>query len=138
MKRIIPVFKFLLIFLLGISPNILVAEEATITGSAFYLQRIALPPNAVFEASLEDVSLMDVSAVVLGTVRIEPAGNSPITFTIQYKTDDIEPRHSYNVRGRITIDGKLKFITDTIHPVLIGKDSGDLRLKMIMVKSAGK
>lgn len=130
--------KFFMVPLFSILSNTLHAEPATLTGSAIYRERIALPPNAVFEATLEDVSLMDVPAVILGRVSIDHAVKNPINFTIQYNAEDIKPRRRYNVRGKITVDGKLKFITDTIHPVFTDKDTGGLELKMIMVKTAIK
>ena len=130
----IKISSLFIVLLISILPNILFAEQAVLSGSAYYRERIALPSNAVFEAALEDVSLMDVAAVVLGKVSIEPAGQPPFVFAIEYNTDDIKPGHRYNVRGKITVDGQLKFITDTMHPVLTAKDPGELKLKMIMVK----
>lgn len=118
------------VFLLSSFTNILSAQENTLVGNAMYLERIALPPNAVFEVTLEDVSLMDVASVTLGSTRIDPSGNIPIAFTIKYNTDDIKLGRSYNVRGRITVDGQLWYITDTMHPVLTGKNNGGLTLIM--------
>ena len=133
MYKVSSVVKPIAVLLLGLSANTLVAEEAIINGSAFYRERIALPENAVFEATLEDISLMDVAAEVLGQVTIEPAGRIPIVFAIKYNTNDIKQRHRYNVRGKITVNGKLKFITDTTHPVLTGNSKEELVLKMITV-----
>ncbi len=112
------------------------AGENMITGQAFYKERIVLPPNAVFEAVLEDVSRMDVKAPVLGRVTVEPAGQVPIAFNISYNSDEIKPGHRYNVRGRIMVDGKLMFITDTIHPVLTDNVQDDVSLSMKMIRRA--
>ncbi|MBT5222198.1 MAG: hypothetical protein HOM15_05120 [Gammaproteobacteria bacterium] len=98
-----------------------------ISDTAAYRERVILPSNAVFEATLEGVSLMDV-AVILGPIGAEPVGASPSTFAIEYKTEDIKPGHRDNVGGKITLDGQLKFITDTLHPVLTGKDKGGLKM----------
>ena len=119
--------------IVSIMSSPLAAEEAIIKGSAFYLERIALPENAVFEAILEDVSLMDVPAIVLSSVVIE-SFTIPVNFSIQYNSDEIKQRHRYNVRGKITVDGRLIFITDTAHPVLTGKEQGELKLRMKMVQ----
>ena len=135
-NKMIKILSMFIVIMLSITPNILLAEQAILTGSAYYRERIALPPNAVFEATIEDVSLMDVASVVIGSVSVEPAGQPPFVFAIEYNADDIKPRHRYNVRGKITVDGQLKFITDTMHPVLTGKDQGELKLKMIMVKKS--
>ena len=47
------------------------SEAADVTGSAYYRERMALPPDAVFEAVLLDVSKADVLATVLGRVVID-------------------------------------------------------------------
>jgi hypothetical protein len=44
---------------------------AQVKGTASYRERIALPPDAVFEATLEDVSKADARAEVIGRARIE-------------------------------------------------------------------
>jgi putative lipoprotein len=49
----------------------------TVEGAATYRERIALPPDAVFEAVLEDVSRADAPAKVLGRATINPAGQPP-------------------------------------------------------------
>ena len=69
------------------------AEEGAVRGKASYLERIALPQNAVFEASLEDVSLMDVPSVTVGSTIISPSGQIPISFNIKYDTNIINLDH---------------------------------------------
>ncbi len=109
-----------------------------IRGTAAYRERIALPPNAVFEATLEDVSKADVLAEVLGRARVEPAGQVPIRFEIPYDPSRIQERNSYSVRGRITVDGQLWFTTDRVHPVLTrGHSTGvELQLRRASVSPA--
>lgn len=58
--------------------------DGAVTGTAVYRERIALPPGAVFEATLEDVSLADATAEVLGRARVARAGQVPIAFAISY------------------------------------------------------
>ena len=77
----------------------------TISGTASYRERIALPPEAVFEATLEVVSKADTPAEVIGQVRIEAPDNPPIHFTISYDRGRIEASHTYVVRGRILSSG---------------------------------
>ncbi len=132
MVRFLNYFLFLC---LSIMAKHSVAEEATITGSAFYLERIALPANALFEASLEDVSLMDVPSIQLGKVVINPVGSVPIHFSIHYNSDEIKQGHRYNVRGKIIVDGRLMFITDTAYPVLMETPQAELKLKMKLLPS---
>jgi uncharacterized lipoprotein YbaY/heat shock protein HslJ len=93
-------------------------SEATVTGTATYRERMALPAEAVFEATLEDVSRADAPAEVLGRARMESPGQPPFKFTISYDPARIDPKHRYTVRGRITLGDKLMFTTDTHYPVL--------------------
>ncbi|HEU4634937.1 MAG TPA: YbaY family lipoprotein, partial [Edaphobacter sp.] len=55
-----------------------------IQGTATYRERMALPPDAVFEAALEDVSRVDASGETVGQTRTEQPGNPPFRFSIQY------------------------------------------------------
>jgi putative lipoprotein len=102
-------------------------------GEATYRERMALPPNAIFEATLEDVSRAGGRAEVIGSARIEQPSNPPIPFDIAYDPSRIEPRHSYTVRARILVDGKLLFTTDQHYPVLTGGhgDQVSLLLKRV-------
>lgn len=113
------------------------AQEAVIKGEASYLERMALPQNAVFTATLEDVSLMDVPSVTLGRVAVSPVGQVPIVFKISYNTDDLKKGHRYSVRGKITVDEKLLFSTDTANMVFNGKDDSKLQLLMNRTQRTG-
>jgi uncharacterized lipoprotein YbaY len=92
--------------------------QGAVRGTATFRERMALPPGAVLEATLEDVSKADAAAEVIGRARVENPGNPPIRFEIPYDTSRIDPRMSYAVRARITVDGKPFFITDQHYPVL--------------------
>jgi uncharacterized lipoprotein YbaY len=65
---------------------------AQVKGTATYRERIALTPDAVFEATLEDVSKADAPAVVVGSVRIDKPGQVPIRFEIPYDPARIDQR----------------------------------------------
>src|SRR5919106_5777832 len=95
-------------------------EEARLAGQAMYRERIAMPPGAVFEAVLEDVSRADAPATEIGRVTVDDPGNPPIAFEIPYDPAAIEPGKRYAVRARITVDGKLLFISGAAQPVLAG------------------
>ena len=90
-----------------------------LNGTVAYRQRIALPPNAIIEVSLQDVSKMDVPAEVLDSVQIPSAGRQvPIPFTLHYDPAQIDERYTYTVSARITVDGVLTWISTTQNPVL--------------------
>ncbi len=99
-----------------------------VIGTATYRERMALPPDAVFEATLEDVSKADASAEVIGRVRIERPGNPPIRFEIPYDPARIISSRRYSVRARILVGGKLFFTTDESYPVLTGGRGNEVAL----------
>ncbi len=110
-------------------------EKKAVTGTATYRERIALPPNAVFEATLEDVSLADAAAKVLGRTRVEKPGQPPFQFSIAYDPAAVVANHSYAVRARVTVAGKSMFTTDQHYPVLT-RGNGDT-VTMVMKRVAG-
>jgi putative lipoprotein len=89
-----------------------------IAGTAVLTQELLLPPGAVFEARLEDVSIADARAVELGRTTIAQPGESPIGFTIEFDPGNVDPRHRYAVRAQIRVDGELWFTSDSMYPVL--------------------
>ena len=91
---------------------------AQIRGTATYRERIALPTDAVFDATLEEISRADAPATVLGRARIRQPRSSPIRFEIPFNADRIEPGGRYVVRARILSDGRPLLATDRSYPVL--------------------
>jgi uncharacterized lipoprotein YbaY/heat shock protein HslJ len=108
----------------------------TVTGSVSYRERMALPPNAVLEVQLQDVSLADAPARVIATQRIENPGQVPIAFSLAYDPTAIDPVNRYALQARIEVDDRLWFINDTHTPVLThgGGDTADL----LLVRVAGE
>jgi putative lipoprotein len=96
----------------------LAASAERITGAATYRERIALPPDAAFEAVVEDISAADAPAKLLGSVQFSPAGQVPIRFELPYRDADVQPSHRYGVRVRITQKGRLLYTSTQVHPVL--------------------
>ena len=92
---------------------------ATVTGTVTYLERIALPPDAVVTVTLLDISQQDVAATTIATTEITTGGAQvPIPFTLEYNTQDIVPTNTYGVRADITVGGSPMFVTDTATPVI--------------------
>jgi putative lipoprotein len=46
--------------------------SAKVTGEVLYRERIALPPSAIVNVQLEDVSLADAPSVVIAEQQIDP------------------------------------------------------------------
>jgi uncharacterized lipoprotein YbaY len=95
------------------------AEIGMIEGTVTYLQRIALPDNAIVEVTLEDVSRADAAAPIIAQQIIETNGKQvPIEFALEYDPAALDPAARYNLRARIIEDGKLTWITTRAYPVL--------------------
>ena len=111
------------------------ARQATakVSGSATYRERIALPPGAIFEAVLEDVSLADVAAKRMGEVRIRSIDGVPVQFEISYDPGRIDARFSYSVRASIRVDGRLWATTDQHYPVLTRSSGTDVQLLLRLI-----
>lgn len=110
------------------------AFAGTLRGEAWHRERIALPPEAVFEALLLDVSRADASAEVVGRARLEPAGHPPFRFEIDYDDGAIRPGRRYAVRATVSLGGHPYFTTDRNYPAF---GAGDKPLRMLLVRARG-
>ena len=117
----------------------LIADQSiaqAIQGTATYRERMSLPPAAVFEATLEDVSRADAPATVVATTRVPSPGQPPIAFSISYDQAKIVPDHRYVVRARILLDGKLLFSSDVATPVITAGNPSDVSMTLRRVGAA--
>lgn len=103
----------------------------TITGSALYRERIILPPNAVFEVTLQDVSLADAPAKIIARSDYISGGTVPLRFSLSFDDKVIVPGHSYAVRATIRHEDALLFTTDTHVPAF--ETNGPLTLNLVHV-----
>jgi uncharacterized lipoprotein YbaY len=95
------------------------AGQAEITGTVSYLVRSALPPDAIIQVELQDVSRADAPATTMSEDRI-PSGQHqvPIAFALKFNPSAIHPQHVYAVNARITVEGRLRFTNDRTYLVL--------------------
>lgn len=108
--------------------------SGAITGTVTYLPRIALPPNAVVETSLVDVSRADAPAITLASQQIVAGGRQvPFPFTLPYDAGQIDSRFSYAVQSRITVDGDLQFVTTTRFPVITNGNPTGVEVRVDLV-----
>src|SRR6266498_4184990 len=100
-------------FALGCAPNSQSsAEGGVVSGTVSYRERMALPPDAVIQVQLSDVSLQDAPAPVIAETTVEPEGRQvPLLFELRYDPKKIDPKRSYAVRAGIRSGGQLLFTT---------------------------
>ncbi|CAI8936111.1 hypothetical protein F2A37_05495 [Pseudomonas chlororaphis] len=117
--------------LLGACNSMQPANNASLDGEVFYLQRIALPPAATLSVSLQDVSLADAPAVVLAEQKGPVKGQVPLPFHLSYDPAQVKPGHRYSVSARIELAGKLLFVTTEHNGVkLDGSDPQPLKIRV--------
>ena len=93
--------------------------EGVISGVVTYLNRSALPPVAVIEVQLQDVTIADAPSTVLASQRQVAGGRQvPIPFELAYNPNQIQEGRIYALSVRITIDGALRYINTTLQRVL--------------------
>ena len=93
-------------------------SKSVVSGSVFYRERIALPPDAVITVKLVDVSRADAPAVVLAEEVIKPEASVPVDFVLEYDPAQIDDRMSYAVQARISSGDNLMFTTTEHIPVI--------------------
>ena len=121
--------------LLGACSSMTPAPQAALDGEVFYLQRIALPPGATLEVSLQDVSLADAPAVTLAKQSGPVKGQVPLPFHLSYDPAEVKPGHTYAVSARIEDNGQLLFITTERNSVdLNAKTQQPIRLRVDQVQ----
>jgi putative lipoprotein len=95
------------------------ASASEVSGTVTYLVRMALPPQAVVEVQLQDVSLADAAAKVIAEQKFTLGNRQvPLPFTLKYDPGKIDLKHSYAVRAQISTAGELKFATDQVYKVI--------------------
>ncbi len=124
-------FRFLILAALTGLPSL--AGAAEIQGTAIFRERLALPPKAVFEATLEDVSRADAPGTIIGQTRIDRPKNPPISFRIPFDRQDYDARHRYVVRARITVDGRAMFVTE--QPPRVLERGVDHNVALVLVRA---
>lgn len=115
MKHLLVALLVSVVQLLGIGSAL--ADDGTISLTATYRERIALPADAVIAFELLDVSRADAPSVRLSSqmFRIDRV---PFTAALHFDTAMIDERMSYSVNARILSDGRVMFRTTSSYPVI--------------------
>ncbi len=91
----------------------------TLRGTVSYRQRLALPPDAVVQIIIEDVSHAGGAPESFAEEDVPTRGHQvPIKFEVKYDPAGVNPEHRYQIRAKITSDGRLMFTSTALYPVL--------------------
>jgi putative lipoprotein len=109
------------------------ARMQLVTGTVSLPGHPALPPGAVVEVSLLDVSRADAPAVTVAQKLIENPSTFPVPFVLKFDAAQIDDRMSYSVRAVVRHAGRLLFTTDARYAVLTrgAGSTADLVLKRV-------
>ena len=83
-----------------------------LTGTVTCPARMKLPPNAVLEVQLADVSRADAPAVIIARRTYTSLATPPYAFTLRPDVRQLDSHATYAVQARILVDGKL-FMVNT-------------------------
>lgn len=108
---------------------------ACIGGAITHPEPGTLPEDAVVQVQVQDTSLADAQATVMGEQIITEPGQFPVFYKVCYDPSQIQDNHAYSMSARITdSDGKLLFINDTHIPVITrGNPTDDVEIAVISV-----
>jgi len=132
LKLLLPLVLFALVIAACSSDD---GGEDCVTGAVTYKQRIALPEDAVVQVQIQDTSLADAPAKVIGEQTIESPGQVPIPYEVCYDSSQIEDNHTYTMSARISdSEGNLLWINDTAIPVITnGNPTENVEIPVIQV-----
>lgn len=111
----------------------IIEHMPSVSGHIAFEAQQGLPPGAVLEVQLQDISRADAPALIVAESLIFRPERSPVAFDLQFDPDTIEPGHSYAVTARIQAQGRLLFVTERQFPVLTRGAPGQIDISMIQV-----
>ncbi len=114
------------------------AFSGTLSGEVYYLQRIALPENAVVVVRLMQV-LPDVAPAIASQTIQANGRQQPFTFTLTYDPAKIDPEGTYLAEAVITENGKVRWVPASLNYVLTnGAPQDNVRIQVNQVASVGQ
>jgi putative lipoprotein len=109
--------------------------DAAVVGQVIGPEGAEIPAGAVVHVRLEDVSLADAEAKVIGEQVIEGAPHFPIPFTVTYDPKEIIDNHTYGMRVRIEDTSEsLLYINTSAHNVITGGNPSELEVMVEAVQ----
>jgi putative lipoprotein len=107
------------------------AAPRVLRGTVSYRERMALPPGAIVEVKLLDVSLADAPARSIAETRVY-GRRIPARWILRFDSRQIVPGRSYALQARILDGDRLLFITAERHSVFAGgRDDTAIRVQRV-------
>jgi heat shock protein HslJ len=117
------------------APEIPSSKGAAVTGMVTNVDNAVIPAGATTSIQIQDTSLADAPAQVIGEQIIKESAQFPIAYQVDYDPSEIIDNHTYTMRVRIeSTDGSLLFINDTAIPVITnGNPTENVEIPVIQV-----
>jgi putative lipoprotein len=104
-------------------------QEGLVRGTVSYRERMALPPDAIVDVWIADVSPRIVAQVLLAETTVPTGGRQvPIPFELRYDPSRVVADHDYAVKAAIRSAGEILFATDTGAPVITKGNPTEVQL----------
>lgn len=118
----------------GLTPSIAYSADVTLSGSAFYRERIALPQDAALRVEFVDLAKPEA---LLGTATVAPAGQVPIAFDLVVDQSKLSTGRTYALQARIEVTGSAWFSSPEPVPVDPAKTGEPVSLLLIQAADKG-
>ena len=126
----------ILIAAIALTVGLCVQRHNTVTGTITFQGDPTIPAGAVLTVALRDVSYQDAASKLIASQTIQDPQRFPIDFTVRYQPDDIDPRATYGLSIRVTLNNRLIYINDTAFDVLTrGNPTHGLNVWVIAVSN---
>lgn len=114
------------------------ADRASIVrGTVTYRERMALPPDAVVEVWITDVSRPILGLPPLAEATVRPDGRPvPLPFELRYDPDQIDPKRDYAVKAAILSGRDILFQTEATIPVITRGHPREVALWVVRAEDA--
>jgi putative lipoprotein len=111
----------------------------SVTGAVTFDGQATVPPESILVVRIEDVSLADAPAVVVGDQIIPTEGKQfPFPYEVAYDKNKIQNNHRYSMSANMQDGaGTLLYISDTAIPVITnGYPTSEVEIGVVPVKSS--
>lgn len=108
--------------------GVAVAEPRTVTGTALYRERIALPSDAALTVRLGVMAGDALGSQLIAEQIVAPAGQVPIAFSLQFDTSDAPQDARLGLDATITAGGETLFRTAGATPLPAGSAPVEIML----------
>ncbi len=107
-----------------------------VSGEIYFLERIALPPNAVVRVTAEDVARVDAPATMLARVETPATAGPPFAFALEIPRDQLAPHARVAVRAQILSGYAILFTSTEHHGVALDGAPAPMRIRVFPVEAA--